>query len=268
VSQHIAPEHGAELDPLPYASFDHAFREVVAAHRVKKTKALLHVVFGNIADVRGMPVVIPVNESFDLRQRGSRSVLASFEPIYVGKRAFFDYVEETWPTSRRPTAAGLGNTKYLSLPKNTRDLPGILFVVTTRNLSANTKHYGYYVNTPVEGIDYIIEHVLDAADAQRLSAIAIPLLGAGYANIRRTFDQEKLGRLMRQAVALLTIQKTERKLADASSVLRRGVVVVFSKESHSEEEHHLWESVTRFLGKQERQRQFQLDALLNEISKA
>ena len=76
------------LEPEPYDGFYNSFREVVAAQRIPETGAMLHVVFGSIADIREIPVVIPVGQAFDFMQRGPRSVLASFEGIQVGERAF------------------------------------------------------------------------------------------------------------------------------------------------------------------------------------
>jgi len=147
--QHVVPE---SISKLPYGDFDRDFREVVAPVKIRDTGGLLHVVFGNIADVHSIPVVIPMGQAFDFWQRGPRSVLAAFETIRVGGRLFFDDLEQRWPRDQRPRAAGLGQTKYLKLPKNTQNLPGIMLVVTTRDLSTSKKHYGLYVNTPIEGV--------------------------------------------------------------------------------------------------------------------
>ena len=121
VIQHLTLRAGA-AQPVtnlvsiePYDGFHATFREVVAAQRVPETGALLHVVFGSLADIREIPPVIPIGQAFDFRQRGERSVLASFEGISVGGQPFFEVVENRWPPKERPKAAGLGHTKYLAL---------------------------------------------------------------------------------------------------------------------------------------------------------
>jgi hypothetical protein len=259
------PPSTQPLEAEPYEGFSNSFREVVAAQRVATAGALLHVVFGSIADIREMVVVIPVGQSFDFMQRGPRSVLASFEGIRVKGRPFFEEIDARWPPAQRPRAAGLGNTKYVPLPQNTHALPGVVFVVTTRNLSTARDDYGLYANTPIEGIDLILDGVIEAATTNQLPSLAVPLLGAGYANIRRTTDDAKLGRLLRQAVALLAIEKLQENLRAESSPLKRAVVVVYSQHPQSEEEHSLWESVTRFLGSRSG-RSTQIEALLMEIN--
>jgi hypothetical protein len=231
---------------------------VISAQRIPETGALLHVVFGNIAEIRSIPVVIPVGQAFDFMQR-------SFEGIRVEGRPFFDDLEARWPPEKRPRAAGLGNSKYVPLPQNTQNLPGVLFVVTTRDLSTATEHYGLYTNTPIEGIDLILDRVIEATNTYNLSSLAVPLLGAGYANVRRIKEDATLGCRLRQAVTLLAINKLQEKLCLASSTLRRAVVVVYSQRPQSEEEHSLWECVTRFLGSRSG-RSVQIDTLLREIN--
>jgi hypothetical protein len=259
-------QQSASIDEVPYNTFHSAFREIVAARRVVPTGGLLHVVFGNLADIRQMPVVIPVGQTFDFWQRGPRSVLASFENLHVRGRPFFNEIEEAWPVKERPKSAGLGHIKFLKLPENSQDLPGVIFVVTTRNLYRDPQHRGQYTNTPIEGIDYVLDRVLEEADARDLRSIAMPLLGTGYANVRRTIDNAKLDRLLRRAVTLLTLEKIENKLRDNASPLRRGVVVVYSQEPYGAEEHALWEAVTRFLGSQSERRATQRDEVLQAIN--
>ena len=93
------------------------------------------------------PSVRPLQPSAD------RSFIehSPFSNIQVGERAFFDDIAQRWPAAARPNPLGLGHTKYLELPQNSHTLPGVLFVVTTRDLSTDTRHYGYYINTPIEG---------------------------------------------------------------------------------------------------------------------
>lgn len=270
VDTQIRPANTSEtptetLPAEPYDGFHSTFREVVAAQKIPETNAFLHIVFGSLADIRQIPPVVPVGQAFDFRQRGPQSVLASFEAIRVDGQAFFEQVETLWPPKTRPKAAGVGHTKYLALPTNTHDLKGVFFVVTTRDLSMAQHHYGLYVNTPIEGIDYIIDQVIQTANAQRLTSIAIPLLGTGYANIRRTRDNAKLSRVLRFCVTLLTAQKLQENLRLASSSIRRAVIVIYSSDPQGQEEHELWESVTKFLGRSSAQRTAQIEELLHEI---
>ena len=262
-----APRRGVvqPLDAEPYNGFHRTFREVIAAQPIPETGAMLHVVFGSITDIRKIPVVVPVGQAFDFMQRGPRSVLASFEDIHVEGRPFFNVIEDLWPVEKRPNAAGLGHTKYLALSENTHDLPGVFFVVTTRDLSKAKDHYGLYAHTPVHGIDFILDRVIEAVNSHGLTSVAVPLLGAGYANIRRTKDNEKLGRLLRRAVTLMSIQKLQANISLDSSTLRRAIIVIYSKQPQGQEEHELWESVTRFLGGRS-DRIAQIDELLRDIS--
>jgi len=254
------------LTAEPYDGFHATFREVIAAQRIPETGAFLHIVFGSLADIHETAPVIPVGQAFDFWQRGPRSVLASFEKIHVDNRPFFEEIESLWPPERRPRAAGLGHTKYLPLARNSHNLPGVFFVVTTRDLSTAQHHYGLYADTPIEGIDYIIDQVIQTANAHGLPSLAMPLLGTGYANIRRTMDHARLSRLLRRAVTFLSIQKLQDNLRLTGSSLRRAVIVIWSSDPQGQEEHELWDSVTRFLGRQTAQRSAQIEELLNAIN--
>ncbi len=250
----------------PYQGFLKSFREVVAARRIAESGGCLDIVFGNIADVREMPVVIPVGQAFDFNMRGPRSVLAAFESIRIGSSSFYDYIESSWPATERPTAAGLGHTKYIQLPGNSQALPGVMFVVTTRDLSTKHSDRGYFVNTPIEGIDLTLESVVNEANRLRLSSIALPLLGAGYANVQRTYNRPMLARLLTQVVALITIRKLDSALRGKTSSLRRAVIVIYSRQPNGEEEHDIWEKVTRFLASRAEQQKEQIDDMIRAIS--
>ena len=63
------------IAPEPFEGFLRTFREVVGAKRLRPSGAMLHVVFGNIAEIRKMAIVIPVGQAFDFLQRGPNSVL-------------------------------------------------------------------------------------------------------------------------------------------------------------------------------------------------
>ena len=180
-------------------------------------------------------------------------------------RDFFDEVETLWPAAKRPRAAGVGHTKYVPLPTNTQHLPGALFVVTTSDVSTDVEDYGYYRNTPIQGIGYIIDNVIDAANQAGLSSLAIPLIGTGYANVRRTISDEEWGHLLRNAVTMVAIKKLQQALEDPKSTLRRAVIVVFSRSPQGPEEKNIWEAVTRFLGKAREQRDQEIESLIKAL---
>jgi hypothetical protein len=258
---------GPELSMTPYDDFSRTFREMIAAYRTG-SGSLLHLVFGNIADIRRLPMVIPINQDFDFLQRGPRGVLGACERIRVGERPFFDYLEENWPVSKRPRAAGLGEVRYVPLPANSQEIPGILFVVTTRDLSANSRTYGRYVNTPIEGIDITIDNIMSAVRTHRLESVCLPLLGTGYANIGRTWGNPNFALLLKRAAFTATIDKVQATLTDSSSPLRRAVVVVYSDRKSSPEEHELWTCAVRFLPMNPQQRRQEIGGLVTQMQRA
>ena len=237
------------------------FRGIVGPRRMNKTGACLHLVFGNIAEVRNIPIVIPINQSFDFAQRGPKSVLAAFESIKVRKVPFYDYLAAKWPVEDRPKSAGIGYTKCFQLPTNSSGIPAVMFVVTTRDFSTSKEHYGLYANTPLESINLVLDDVLAEAERLRLNAIALPLLGAGYANIQRPVSEDKLKR----AIILLTIQKLESKLSEETTKLSQALIVVYSAKPHSSEEHNLWDPLVTFLARPSAKREEEISKLLNEV---
>jgi hypothetical protein len=253
------------LPDYPYAHFTNRFRDIIAPLRYTATGSVANIVFGSISEVEQTTVVIPTNQDFDLFQRGPRSVLASFEEIVVNDQLFFDALEALWPERMRPKNAGIGSSQFIPLPQNSKSLNGILFTVTTRNLSSNAVHYGRYVNTPLEGIDYVLDCVLRCAKNQGIESVALPLLGTGYANIGRTSGQPNLNLLVRKIVAGLTIRKLEDSLTDRESKLRRGFLVVYSSRPNSNEENTMWEFVVRFTKSDPQKRLTQLDDLTKEL---
>jgi hypothetical protein len=226
---------------------------------------VLHTVFGDISDVQNIVPTIPVNQSFDLSQRGPRSVLAKFEKVQVGYENFFGVVERIWPSNQRPTYAGIGHTHFIRLPENSHLLPGVMFVVTTRNLSSSPLHYGQYVNTPVEGIEYALDRILDVADDCEIISLALPLLGVGYANIGQTWNRPELKWLLREIVLALTIYKLENRLTDQKSSIKRGVVVVYSPETQGKFEHRVWEFVIKFINKESEEKAEQVERMVQDF---
>lgn len=248
----------------PYVDFSKKYRDIVSPKRYGRN--MLNLVFGNLADIRNSTVVIPINQDFDFDQRGSRSVLASFENITIGNDYFYNYLEKSWTRSARPTQAGIGHTKYIRLPQNSQSLTGVMFVVTTRNISNSPNHYGRYVKTPLEGIDYILDKVIQTANENDVETIALPLLGTGYANIDIVFDHPELRLYMSDLVLALTIQKLEENFTQQDGCLKRGVITVFSKQPQSQEEHHVWDFAIRLLNKEHSKRAEQIQNLIEDFN--
>ena len=141
---------------------------------------------------------------------------------------------------------------------------GVIFVVTTRNLSTSRSHYGRYVNTPVEGIDYILDKVLEIAKDRRINSL--PLLGTGYANVDVSFNYPELRLLIQQLVLALTIHKLESYLTNQDCVLKRGVIVVYSSQPQGEDEHKIWDFVVKLLNKDVSKRSQQIEQLIQDFS--
>lgn len=249
----------------PYSGFSASFRDVVAPKRLANN-SVLNIVFGNLSDIHEATVVLPVGQSFDFNQRGSRSVLASFEKVQVKEEPFFTILDKLWPQEERPKYAGIGNTHLISLPPNSHSLSGVLFAVTTRDLSSSSSQYGLYVSTPIEGIDYILDNVFTKANQAGVKTLAVPLLGTGYANIRLTHNNPNLQLQIRQAVLCLTIQKLEDHLTKTNTELKRGIIVIYSPMPQGEEENSIWNFVIRFIVKDRIKRGEQINDLMQAIS--
>jgi hypothetical protein len=250
----------------PYETFQKDFRGIVAPKRYQPGQGVLHVVLGRIADIRNMPVVIPINQDFDFEQRGIRSVMYSFSNILIKGHKFYDVLEEIWPVHQRPKSVGLGETKWIELPPNSQDLPSVLFTVTTRNLSPDGRNYGRYVNTPLEGFKVILDCVFETVDDKSLEAIALPLLGTGYANIGRVGGDPKLLQYLQQAALCVTIERLEEELSNPEKALNRAVIVVFSERPHSHEEHQICECAIQFIAKDKNDRKIFLEKILNKLN--
>lgn len=253
----------------PYNNFKNSFREIVAPKRFAASGAVLHIVFGDIADTEYITPTIPVNQSFDLSQSGPCSVLASFGKVRVGSDNFFDAVERIWPSDQRPSYAGIGHTHFVRLPENSHALPGVIFVVTTRDLSSSSLHYGQYVDTPVEGIEYALDGVLETANDYdcKIESIALPLLGVGYANIGRTWNRPELKSLLQEIALALTIHKLESRLSLQEYSLKRGLVVVYSSEPQGPFEHRVWDFVVKFINKESEEKARHIETMVRDFAR-
>ncbi len=255
----------SNLPESPYHGFNDKFRDIISPIYYDNAQSYLHLIFGSIADIRETTVVLPVGQDFDFWQRGPRSVLASFENIRIEDEFFFTTLGNLWPEKDRPRAAGLGTSRFLKLPKNGNNLHGVMFTVTTRDISAHPAHRGLYVNTPIEGIDHTLEQLLHVAESKNVKSIAIPLLGAGYANIRRTCNHANLKQLVEEAILCISIQKLEARLKEPSSCLERGFIVVYSQTPHSKKENQIWELSTKYVRGNSAKRAKIVENLLAEI---
>lgn len=255
-----------DVPEYPYEGFTKSFRDILAPKRYTNSNSILNLVFGNIADICDTAVTLPINQSFDFMQRGPRSVLASFERIKVDGESFYDALEKIWPATQRPSQAGIGQTHFIELPENSCSLNGVIFTVTTRNISEHG-NYGRYVNTPIEGIDYVLDKVLETAREKGLNSIALPLLGTGYANVDISLNNPELRLLIQQLVLALTIHKLEDHLSNKESKLKRGIVVVYSSQPQSADEHNIWDFAVKLVKKDHDKRSEQIDQLIDEFSK-
>ena len=252
-----------ELPKYPYENFNSDFREIIAPK--KYSNSILHIVFGNIADIREMVPTIPVSQDIDFWQRGPKSVLGSFESIRVGNEYFFNAIEKIWPKNARPANCGIGHSELIELPENSNLLKGVLFVVTTRNLSKNKIDYGRYVNTPIEGLEYVLDNVFETVKYNKIKSIALPLLGTGYANIGLTFDKPDLKEKLKKIVLALTIFKIESSLIDPDNELSRGVIVISSSNPQSTYEHKMFEFIVKFINKNHKDKTEVINNLLQQF---
>jgi len=255
----------AIVDDYPCNSFLGKFRDIVSPKRYDGDH-VLNLVFGSLSDICNSTVVIPINQDFDFNQRGPRSVLASFEDITIENEYFYDYLEKSWAKGTRPHQAGIGHTKFIELPQNSQSLTGVMFVVTTRNISNSPNHYGIYVNTPIEGVDHVLEKVIQTANQNGIDSIALPLLGTGYANADITFGHPELCLYIQDLVLALTIQKLEESFTQQGGCLKRGIVTVFSKQPQSQEEHHTWDFAIKLLRKDCSKRSAQIQDLIADFN--
>jgi hypothetical protein len=248
----------------PYPGFSEKYRDIISPKRYNHH--VLNLVFGSLSDNHNSTVVIPINQDFDFNQRGPHSVLASFENITIGNEYFYNFLEKSWAKSSRPLQAGIGHIKYIRLPQNSQSLAGVMFVVTTRNMSNLSNHYGRYVETPIEGIDYILDKVMQTINENNVDSIALPLLGAGYANMGVVVNHPELRLFISELVLALSVQKIEENFTQSDGCLNRGVITVLSKQPQSQEEHHIWEFTVKLLNKEHSKRAEQIQKLIEEFN--
>ncbi len=180
-------------------------------------------------------------------QRGQRSVLAAFEKRRVGTSLFFDAVESSFPQQSRPRNSAIGECCRVDLSSYRGDLSDVIFTVTTRNISSADEDRGLYVETPFSGIQLVLRQIARFIAAVGTIEVAVPLLGAGYANISRTWTRPDAALAIQRIVLLRTIDALISTLGVGSGTLRRAVVVVYSAQPQSGVEHSIWETVLEFV---------------------
>jgi Effector-associated domain 11 len=254
-----------DIDKLPYSSFHDKFRPVVDPYYIASSKSYIHVVFGSISDIKNTNVTVGCSQDFDLSQSSPRSALGSLWGIKINNHSLIDEVNKIWKPEDKPTSAGLGTSKYIKLPDNSNNLEGVIFTVTTRDVSLNQFDKGLYTDTPVEGIPIVLNKVFETTKEQKLSSIAIPLLGAGFANMSRTYNNPELGFSIEKTILAITIDESLNQLIGDNTNLRRIVVLIFSDRPQSEREHELWKLAIKMLNPNSERRLKVIDELINEI---
>jgi hypothetical protein len=122
------------------------------------------------------------------------------------------------------------------------------------------------VDTPIEGIDFILDQLIEEAESYKIPAIALPLLGAGYANVGRTqFNPGKVS-LLQQIILTLTVRKMENHLSKEKAFLKRVVIVVFSKDPQGPYEHAICECAARVVGKDDNRKNDEIESMLSILS--
>lgn len=255
-----------EIDKIPYPQFPDKFRQIVDPYYIASSKSYLHIAFGSISDIENMSITVGCSQDFDMYQSNPRSALGSLWKVKIGNRSVLEEVNEIWKVSERPQNAGLGTSYFVKLPSNASNLEGVIFTVTTRDISSNDYEKGLYTNTPIQGIPIILNKVFSEARQKNVNSLALPLLGAGFANIAKTYNNPNLKFGFEKAILAITIDESLNQLIGNNENLRRIVIVVFSDTPQSEREHELWELAIKMLHPNSEKRIKIIDNLINEIS--
>lgn len=255
-----------EIDKIPYSSFAQKFRQIVDPYYIASSKSYLHIVFGSISDIENMTLAVGCSQDFDMYQSNPRSALGSLWKVKIGSHSILEEVNETWKKSDRPKNAGLGTSHFVKLPKNGNNLEGVIFTVTTRDISVNEHEKGLYTSTPVEGIPIVLNKVFIEAKQNCITSLALPLLGAGFANIARTYNNPLLKFGFEKTILAITIDESLNQLIGNNENLRRIIIVVFSDIPQSEREHELWNLAIKMLQLNSEKRLKIIDELVKEIS--
>lgn len=259
-------EDGLSIPPQPYPEFSQSFREVVAPHYISSSKSYMHIVFGDISKIENSTIVVGCSQDFDMRQSNPRSALGSLWQVKMNDNPLLIEIDNIWAPRTRPKSSGLGTSKYIKLQRNSNNLEGIIFTVTTRDVSRDIIYKGLYTNTPLEGIPFVLSKVFTEARKNCLSSIALPLLGAGFANIARTYNNPNLKFAIEKAALAITIDESLNQLIGENKDLRRIIIVIYSDSPQSNREHELWELSIKMLTPNTEKRLKIIDDLVNKTS--
>jgi len=255
-----------EIDKVPYPHFSKKFRQLVDPYYIASSKSYLHIAFGSISDIEHMSITVGCSQDFDMFQSNPKSALGSLWKVKIGNHSVLEEVNEIWKESERPQNAGLGTSHFVKLPNNANNLEGVIFTVTTRDISSNEREKGLYTNTPVQGIPIVLSKVFSEASQKNINSLALPLLGAGFANIAKTYNNPKLKFGFEKAILAITIDESLNQLIGNNENLRRIIIVVFSDTPQSEREHELWDLAIKMLHPNSEKRIKIIDDLIDEIA--
>jgi hypothetical protein len=236
-----------KVPKIPYQSFRNKFREVIAPYHILNSNRYLNLVFGNISNIENINIVVGCSQDFDLTQSHPRSALGSLWRLKMNDNPMLQEIDDNWTKSRRPKSAGLGTSEYVKLSENSNNLEGIIFTVTTRDISQDNLDKGLYTNTPVEGVPLVLRQVFEKSKEKEIKSLALPLLGAGFANISRTHNNPELRFAIEKTILALTIDESLNYLINPKSYLDRVIIVIYSNDPQSDREHELWELSIKML---------------------
>jgi len=261
----IKTEEEISISNYPYSDFNKEFREVTAPHYISSSKSYLHIVFGDISKVKNINIAVGCSQDFDMYQSHPKSALGSLWKIKMNNEPLLSEIDNIWKKEERPKSSGLGTSKFIALSDNTNKLNGVIFTVTTRDISTDAIDKGLYTKTPVEGIPIVLSKVFEEATKNNLSAIAVPLLGAGFANIARTFNNPELKFNIEKSILAITIDESLNQLIGKNKELKRIVIVIYSNQPQSSREHELWALSIKMLTPSSEKRLKLIDELVEKI---
>ena len=256
-----------ELAEQPYLNFNQSFRELSAPYYVSSSKSFLHLVFGDISRIENLNIAVGCSQDFDMYQSNPKSALGSLWNVKMNGKPLLGEIDKIWTQKMRPKSAGLGTSKYVKLSTNSNNLEGIIFTVTTRDISTSFVEKGLYTNTPVEGIPIVLTKVFKEAQEKNLSSLAIPLLGAGFANIVRTYNNPELKFAIEKAILAISIDESLNQLIGENKDLKRIIIVIYSNQPQSNREHQLWNLSIKMLTPNSERRLKIIDELIEEMNK-
>jgi len=258
-------EERKTISKYPYPNFTQTFREIISPYYISSSKSYLHIVFGDISKIKNMSIAVGCSQDFDMYQSHPNSALGSLWNIKMNNYPLLSEIDKILKKEDRPKSSGLGTSKLISLTENTNNLQNIIFTVTTRDISTKIKDRGFYTKTPVEGIPLVLSQVFNEITENNISSIALPLLGSGFANIARTYNNPELKFDIEKSVLAITIDESLNQLIGKNKDLKRIVIVIYSRSPQSDREHELWELSIKMLTPDSEKRLKIIDDLIEKI---